>query len=189
MIGDIDDIRGRLRRTLPGRWFSEVAPVLDGVLAGLSAGWSSLHQLLQFVIQQSRVGTATGPFLEMAGEDFLSGGFPRRSGEDDEAYRKRLLVAFQRPRATRQAVIATAASAGYTIDVFEAARPGDTGVYNNPSCLAWSATGAWGSMQMPLECLIVARPQVDSHEDELWHNLGQAAPAGGALWIRITTGF
>ena len=188
MIGDIDDIRRRIRLTLPTRWFGDVAPILDGVLSGLAAMWSTLYQLLLFVVQQSRMKTATGQFLEMAGRDYLSDDFWRRPNEADEDYRVRLLVALQRSRATRPAIIAAAASAGYTLSVFEAAQPADTGAYNVPTRLAWNSVGAWGSLQMPLESLIVARPLPEHFENELWKNLDKATPAGGALWVRIETG-
>lgn len=185
MIGDVDDFRRRLRLTLPARWFSDIAPVLDGVLSGLSTGWSVLYQLFLFVVQQSRLRTATGAFLEMAAQDYLSDSLPRRADESDDSYRQRLLLALRRFRATRASINEAANSAGYAVNVFEAAQPRDTGVYNGSSCLAWSTIGAWGSMQMPLESLIVAHPQADHQEDELWKNLAHSAPAGGAIWVRI----
>ena len=143
---------------------------------------------MQFVVQQSRVRTASGEFLDMAAQDFLSDVFPRRGQEADVSYRARLLTAMQRSQATRPAVVAAAASAGYTITVFEAAQPISTGAYNVPSSLAWSSAGAWGSLQMPLESLIVAQPGTTAYENELWRNLADATPAGGVLWLTIASG-
>lgn len=185
MIGDQADITHRLRLTLPTRWFADVAPILDGILSGLAAGWTGFYQLIQFVIQQSRLHTASGQFLDLASKDFLSNDFTRRLQEDDSSYRSRLLVALQRLQATSPAVIAAAAAAGYTLTVFEAAQPSSTGAYNVPAGLAWNTVGAWGSLQMPLESLLVAQPGANAYESELWRNLAMATPAGGALWLRV----
>ncbi len=187
MIGDPTDMRQRLRMTLPARWFSDVAPVLDGLLSGFALAWSSLYDLLQNVITQSRVSTATGNFLSLAAQDYLSDSFLRRPNETDTDYRSRLLVAMRRQRATRPAVVAAAASAGYALSIFEPAQPASTGAYNIPFGLAWNVVGAWGSMQMPLESLLVATPGNISFESELWQTIGNAAPAGGALWLRINS--
>ena len=185
MTGDQTDMRQRLRLTLPARWFGDVAPVLDGILSGFAAGWASLYDLLQFVILQSRITTATDNFLESAAADFLSDAFPRRQNEHDTSYRGRLLLALRRRRATRPAIIDAAAAAGFSVAVFEPAQPASTGAYNVPLGLAWSSCGGWGSMEMPFESLIVATPTSESVESDLWQNLGNATPAGGALWLRI----
>ena len=132
MRGDQADMRLRLRITLPSRWFGDVAPVLDSILSGLASTWSGLYDFLQFVIQQSRVSTATGNFLELAAQDYLSDTFLRRRNETDPDYRSRLEIAMSRLRATRPAIIAAAASAGYSLQIFEPAQPSSTGAYNEP---------------------------------------------------------
>ena len=43
MTGDAADMAARLRAALPARWFGDVAPVLDAVLAGIGAIWAALH--------------------------------------------------------------------------------------------------------------------------------------------------
>lgn len=72
-----------------------------------------------------------------------------------------------------------AAEAGSTAQVFEPARPPDTGVYNGPG-LAWGVAGGWGSLQMPLECLVTLQPDTP----EARAALAAALPAGGAAWVR-----
>jgi len=186
MNGDFADMRRRLRLTLPTGWFADTAPVLDGLLSGFAAAWVSLYDLLQYVLIQTRVRTATGEFLELAARDYLSDSFLRRPNEADGDYRSRLLRAMGRTRATRPAIIAAAEAAGYTIEIFEAAQPGNTGAYNVPNGLAWSTVGGWGSIQMPFESLIVARATGAAFEDELWKNIADATPAGGASWMRIS---
>ena len=187
MIGNLADMLKRLRLTLPTGWFADSAPILDGVLSGFAAAWVILYNLLRDVITQIRVKTATGNFLELAAQDYLSDVFPRRSGESDGDYRGRLLPAMGRVRATRPSIIAAAAAAGYTVSIFEAAQPGDTGAYNICSGLAWNTAGGWGSLEMPFESLIVAYPSKAAFEDELWRNIADATPAGGALWMRTTS--
>ena len=187
MIGDRGDLVQRLRLTLPTNWFAETAPILDGILTGFATAWTSLYDLLQFVIGQARIRTATGDFLDLAAQDFLSASFPRRLNENDDDFRSRLLQAIGRTRATKPAIIAAAAAAGYRVSIFEAAQPGDTGAYNISDGLAWNTVGGWGSLKMPLESLIVASSADGAVEDELWKNIAGAAPAGGTLWMRTNT--
>src|SRR4051794_28663458 len=156
MTGDQADIIGRIRLTLPARWFADDSPVLDGLLAGFGAAWASLYDLLQFVKRQSRLLTATGGFLDLASRDFFADRVPRRLAEADEDYRSRIGRAMRSERGTRAGLIAAAAEAGFALRVFEPAQPRDTGVFGDPSTMAWGVCGAWGSLGMPLECLVTA---------------------------------
>lgn len=176
--GDILDIQGRLKRVLPLRWFGDVTPVLDGVMAGLAAGWAGLYALLNVVRTQSRIATATEQFLDGAGQDFFGGRLPRVLGEADAAYRARLLRALVRSRATRAAVLDAARAAGGSATVFEPGQPGDTGVYGGPA-LAYGVAGGWGSLAMPLEALVVV-----TGGDAVGRAIAEAMPAGGAAWVR-----
>lgn len=187
MIGDPDDMQQRLRLTLPTHWFADVAPVLDGLLAGLSAAWSSLYALLQLAKTQTRVATATTDFLDLAATDFFGSAVARRVGETDDAFRARLLKAMRRERATRASLADAAAEAGFTISIFEAARPADTGAYNVAAGLAWNGSGGWGSLEMPLECLVVATRGPAAIDDALLPSIADSLPAGGAAWVRIAT--
>ncbi len=179
MKGDPADIAGRLRLALPRRWFADAAPVLDALLGGLASAWSGLHGLLQEVRRQSRMATATDGFLDLASADLFGGGLLRRTGEADDAFRARIGRALRRLRATRAGLVDAAAEAGSAAAVFEPAYPPDTGVYGGPG-LAWGAAGGWGSLAMPLECLVVLRPDTP----EARAALAAAAPAGGAVWVR-----
>jgi hypothetical protein len=185
VIGDQADIVGRLRLTLPGRWFADSAPVLDGVLAGLSSVWAALFDLLQFVKQQSRLLTATGQFLDLASLDFFGNWVQRRSGEADDAYRARIQRAMAAERGTRAGLIAAAAEAGFSLQVFEPAQPRDTGVYGNGATLSWNTAGGWGSWAMPLECLVTAQGSAGADESALRAGLSRTVPAGGVAWLRI----
>ena len=182
MRGDQDDFAARLRLTLPDGWFADVAPVLDGLLAGLGSAWAALYGLLQTVRVQSRLATVTGQFLDLACVDYFGGRLPRRAGEADAALRARLFVARRRERGTRGGLISAAAAAGYSAVVFEPSRPADTGAYNTAGQLAWGVSGGYGSLQMPLESLVVlhAVAPVDDVDTEIIN----ALPAGGIAWVR-----
>ena len=185
MMGDAEDMRQRLRLTLPSHWFSDVAPVLDGMLAGLSIVWAGLYDLLQFVRLQSRIQSATAEFLDLVATDFFGSGLARRAQEADDTFRSRLQRAMRRERATRAALIDVATEAGFSVRIFEAAQPTDTGVYNTCSGLAWNVSGGWGSLAMPFECLVTAQRGPAAVDDALWQGVADAMPAGGAGWLRI----
>jgi len=183
MIGDGADMRRRLRLALPDRWFADDAPVLDGVLAGLGSAWAGLHGLLAVVRVQSRRLTATGAFLDMTAQDLFGGRLPRWDGEDDARYRARVGRALRRARATRAGLVDAAAELGATVQVFEPARPLDTGVWGGAG-LGYGVAGGWGSLQMPLECLVVAR-RGPSAETDVRLALVDVLPAGGVAWLRF----
>ena len=70
----------RLRSVLPTGWFPQspppplpsATPVLDGLLSGLGAAWSFCFDLLGETALQSRIGTATGGFLDLIAIDFFA---------------------------------------------------------------------------------------------------------------------
>ena len=178
MIGDIADMQARLKRVLPARWFGDVTPILDGLLAGLGSSWADLFTLLNIVRQQSRIKTATAQFLDGAGQDFFGDRLIRRAGEADLAYRARLLQALGRSRATRAAVIDAAAAAGGAAVVFEPGQPRDTGVYGGPG-LGYGVAGGYGSLLMPFESLLVVTGGAD-----VIAAVAEAMPASGVAWVR-----
>lgn len=183
MKGDTADMAARLRLTLPQGWFSDEASLLGAVTTGLGAAWAGLYSLLRAVRVQARLLTVSGEFLDLACRDFFGGRLARRSGEGDDALRGRLLQAMRRERATRAALIAAAAEAGYSARVFEPARPADTGAYGVPGALAWGMAGGWGSLQMPLECLVTVTAVAPVAD--VGPALAEALPAGGVAWVRV----
>ena len=183
MKGDVEDIVGRLRLTLPDGWFGDNAPIRDGLFAGFGAGWASLYRLLAEVRLQARLFTVSGQFLDLACRDFFADRIARRLDEGDAALRVRFQRALRRSRATRAALIDAAAEAGYSARVFEPARVTDTGAYNTPSSLAWGIAGGWGSLSMPLEALVTIIPVVPV--EPIAPALAEALPAGGRAWVRL----
>ena len=183
MKGDAADMTARLRLTLPEGWAADRAPLLDAVLRGLGVGWAAMFELLREVKVQSRLATVTGRFLDLACTDFFGGRFGRRSGEVDEALRARFVRELRKDRGTRAALITAASEAGYSATVFEPARPADTGAYGVSTGLAWGVAGGWGSLEMPLECLVTVRAVAPL--EEIGGALTTMLPAGGAAWIRV----
>lgn len=200
MTGDAEDMRARLRLALPDRWFADPAepaanreavpaargaPVLDGLLFGLGTAWAGLYALLGAVRRQSRRLTATGGFLDLSAQDLFGGRLPRRPSETDDAFRARIGRALNRDRGTRAALLDAAAEAGAgTVQVFEPAQLRDTGAYGGPG-LAWGVAGGWGSLAMPLECLVTVERGVAT-DAAVRAALADALPAGGGAWVRFT---
>ena len=182
--GDQDDMRSRIRLALPDRWFGDAAPVLDGLLSGLGAAWAVLHGAIAVVRRQSRRLTATGGFLDLSAQDLFGGRLPRRAVEPDDAFRARIGRALRRDRATRAGLLDAAMEAGAgPAGVFEPAPPRDTGAYGGPG-LAWGVAGGWGSLAMPLECLVTIKRSAVP-DAEVAAALADALPAGGAAWVRF----
>ncbi len=157
MIGDTPDITARLKTVLPTRWFPDETPILDSVLTGLAAAWSSVYALLATVRLQSRIATASDQFLDGASGDFFGTRLPRRSQEQDPAFRIRIQQELARDRATRAALSAVLTDlTGRTPTIFEPARITDTGAYATPG-FAYGAAGAWGSLELPFQVFVTAR--------------------------------
>ena len=159
MDGDNPDIVARLKAVLPTRWFPDETPVLDAVLVGLSAAWSSLYSLLAMVRSQSRIATATDTALDGASLDFFALRLRRRLQETDTAFRARITRELVRERGTRNALAGVVADlTGTTPIIFEAARTTDTGGYN-AAPLAYNTTGAWGSLDLPFQVFVTIKRQ------------------------------
>lgn len=215
-------ILARLRGVLPQRWFADPqapdapsgGPVLDAVLLGLADTWVRLHELLAQVRAQTRLGTATGGFLDLAARDFLGPRLRRRDGEADDAFRARLLRALRRSRATRAALVAALVDlTGREPDVFEPARPADTGAYGEAGGLAWGVAGGWGSLSLPCQCFVTARRprgqgiallggygtagplaygtpttiRGQATDEEVFAAVADTLPAGTTAWTRIVS--
>jgi hypothetical protein len=161
MLGDTGDMAGRLRAILPNGWFGEAdtTPVLDSVLQSIGTAFSSFWSLLQSVILQARIATASGNFLDLIGADFFGGTMVRLPDEQDAGYRVRLTDAILRPRATREALsLALLQLTGRSPVIFEPARTADTGGYTIGG-VGYGQGGGWGNLSLPFQFfLTVFRP-------------------------------
>jgi hypothetical protein len=154
--GDAQDFRARLKALLPGGWFRADTPVLDAVLAGVSAALASAYALCSYARLQTRISTATDGFLDLIGYDYFGGKLPRRPQESDGDYRARILAALLAEKGTRRGLIRTLeALTGRTPKVFEPERPADTGGYRVGG-VGYGVGGAYGALDSPYQAFVIA---------------------------------
>lgn len=158
-IGTTADIVARLRAVIPGAWFPLTAPdasvsatpVLDGLLEGVGWAWSYCYALMSFVIEQARIATASGSFLDMICADFFGLTIQRKSGEADDTFRNRLRANLLLPRATRGALTMTiAALVDETPIIIEPRNGVDTGGYGSYSVPNAGGGGGYGTSALAL---------------------------------------
>ena len=173
MTGDTADMLARLKMVLPRRWFADTTPVLDALLTGLGAAWSGLYTLLGNVKAQTRIGTASGVFLDVASEDFLGAALPRRVGESDTAYRLRIQQNLLAPRATRASVVEALVNlTGRQPRIFEPLNASDPGGYDTGT-LGYGVCGGYGSINLPFQFFVTAyRPNATPISNAGGYNSG-----------------
>ena len=181
MLGDVGDFISRLWRVLPTRWFGDDAPFADAVLGGFATAWSAVYALIEAVRAQARLLTASGVFVDMISADFFGVWLPRRSGEGDAAFVRRIGVELLRPRGTRQALVtALTELTGRAPAVFEPARPADTGGYNVGG-VGYGVAGGWGDLGLAYQSFVqVHRPQGAGIAELAGYDTG-GVPAYGSL--------
>ena len=97
-------IQGKLKGALPVQWFGDSSPNSDAALAGASTAASDVYELVQGIIPQMRIRTATDGFLDMISVDFFGNNLPRLVSESDDSFRFRILVALFRDQGTKSAM-------------------------------------------------------------------------------------
>lgn len=156
MTGDQADILGRLKTLLPAGWFTDSTPVLDAVLSGIAWALSMIYGLTAYARLQTRISTATDGFLDLISFDFFGSTLPRKTAENDPAFRTRILAALFLERATRRGLIrALEILTGRTPWVFEPTRPADTGAYNT-NTMGYGLAGGYGSVALPYQAFVIA---------------------------------
>lgn len=161
--GDRADVRARLRTLLPP-WFPDVAPVLDGLLAGPAEALAWVHDLVVYAQLQTRIRTATDRWLDLIAADFFGPRIRRRQGQGDASFRARILVELFRERATRAGIAKVVRDlTGRAPIIFEPARPADTGAYGpGPGGdgigrrLGYGVAGAYGSLLLRDQSFVTA---------------------------------
>lgn len=172
MIGDQQDMFGRLRRLLPASWFPDAgtSPHLDAVLEGYAEQGAFVFALTAEARLQMRVATATGGFLDMIAADFFGTSLLRTVGQSDESFRASILEEILAARATRAALRQRVQRlTGRLPWVIEPMRPADCGAYGtlsvaptaNPSRSAYNidadSLNYWGSISMPSQVMLIVR--------------------------------
>jgi hypothetical protein len=189
MIGDTNDMLGRLKQVLPARWFADVTPILDALLTGLASAWSGLYALLGYVQTQTRIATATGIFLDIASVDYLGGALPRRAAEADAAYSQRIRENLLKPSATRAGLVETLINlTGRAPVVFEPLNATDTGGYNIN--LGYNTAGGYGSANLPYQFLLTAyRPNSTPVSNAGGYGVGPGGYDNAPMFYADTTEF
>ncbi|MDR3473323.1 MAG: hypothetical protein P4M09_16815 [Devosia sp.] len=175
MVGDVDDIIGRLKAVLP-RWFPDSSPIATGALTGFAVAASFVYGLIAYAKLQTRVLTATDGWADLIAWDFFAGALTRLASETDAALTARIVREVLRVRTTRAGVRqALIDLTGRIPWIFEPRNPQDTGGYGMP-CMGYGLAGGYGSTALPFQAFIVAyRPA--SSGIPLVNGYGQ--PAGG----------
>jgi hypothetical protein len=160
MLGDFQDMARRMLTVLPRNWFGDAPPILGAVLNGLGTAMAAVYALIQAVIQQSRILTATCSYLDAVAVDFFGNTLERRLDEADTPFRTRICEELLRSRATRAALnTGLVQLTGRAPVIFEPARSSDTGGYNLGG-VGYCLAGGWGCLNLPYQFfLTIFRPQ------------------------------
>lgn len=156
MTGDQTDIQGRINNGLPP-WFGDDNPNLQTLITGGASVYVIAYALYLFAQLQTRIKSATGPFLDIVSTDFFGVELPRKGGESDASFLARILANLFQPKGTRRALInAIIQATNYEPDVFEPRKTSDTGGYGADCGLGYGGGGAYGSMAYPYQGWVIA---------------------------------
>jgi hypothetical protein len=150
------DLDQRQSKVLPAGWFPPSltdTPVLRAVLAMPQAVGVWLLSFLDYVQAQTRLGTTSGGWLDLAALDYFGLRIRRRIGQSDAALRARIVAELLRRRSSREAMRQMLLElTGMEPRIFEPSRPADTGAWNGPA--GYGVAGAWGTMELPATAFI-----------------------------------
>lgn len=158
--GDQNDFAGRLRAVLPAGWFPTVTPILTGVLTGIGNAFAAIWNEIQYTILQTRIATATGPWLDGISQDYYGGMLPRLAQEQDAAFSARIRANFFLIAATRAGLTASVfALTGRNPRIFEPANTQDTGGYYNLATkqgggIGYGVAGGYGDLLLPYQFFV-----------------------------------
>lgn len=129
--GDQLDTIGRLQRWLPTRWFpTSIGTRIYATLAGFASPFQAVFAQIAYTKLQTRLGTVTDGFADLASFDYLGNRLPRIAGESDAAYVARIKANIFLKANTRAAVLAAVESVtGYPARAIEPWQPNDTFVW------------------------------------------------------------
>lgn len=145
IIGSHDDIYNKLIQTLPGWWGSDHLN-LDTILEAFINTATFHYRQIIYASLQMRLQSATDINLDQISQDYLGDTLPRRSGENDRTYRKRIEATLLQEKATRPGLDNTLfILTGYHPLLFEPWYPLDCGGYNVYQKMGYSTAGKYGS--------------------------------------------
>ncbi|NIE79253.1 hypothetical protein [Asaia sp. As-1742] len=190
--GTARDFARRMRLLLPQGWFPayrgdelEEAPVLQALLTGFGAVLAYIWQLMGVVRAQTRLGTTSGAFLDMALIDYFgSGKTARLPLEKDSHLRRRIAADLVAPRNTRQAVSdAVRQISGAAPRIIE------TGTVRD--CGAWCHLGGYGAARSRYgarhggQVVIEVFPKLPVQQFELYAAIKAVKACGVIAWVRM----
>lgn len=154
------ELFNRIKTVLPSQWFGQNTPVLDSVLNSLAAGWAGLFDLLSYTVQQTRIHSASGGWLDLISQDYFGRRLLRRQRETDGSFGIRIRQALLRDRCTRASIYNILLDLTHISPIiFEPSNPQDTGCYgamasSAPAIAGYGTSGGWGSLNLPFQAFI-----------------------------------
>ena len=190
--GTARDFARRIRLLLPQGWFPayrgdevEDAPVLQALLTGFGSVLAHIWALMIVVRAQTRMGTTSGPFLDMAAKDYFgAAGLIRLPLERDTRLRRRMVERLNAQRNTRQAVVqAVTELAGAPPRIIEPMTVRD--------CGAWCRAGGYGAVRSRYgsakggQFMIEIYPRQPVEQRALHAALCAVKACGVTAWVRV----
>ena len=160
--GTSDDITDRVKKVIPRRWFSFIAPYRDAIIGGASDLGAWGYDLIQYAKAQTRLATSYGPFLDIYAYDFLRTTLTR-SGLQDGIFRALIQATILKERVTRLGMVnALTTLTGAAPTIFEPWSTQDATCYSGKRSLggpqygsaAYGIGGGYGSMQLPAQVFV-----------------------------------
>ncbi len=156
--GSAEDMVARQAAVLPRGWFGAAAwfdPVVGALLAMAAEPAAWMHALAVYARKQSRLATMDGGWLDLFAYDFFGYRIRRRTGQSDDAFRRRIKIELFRQRNTRAAMIEVLTDlTGRAPRVFEPSRPADTGAIGIHGAMGMGVAGAIGTLNRPGEVFL-----------------------------------
>lgn len=163
----LPNFASRLAELLPPSWFGTGAtqvdgvtgeaetPILNTILAAFAYPLSWIYSLYQYTLNQNRLQTSSGVWIDRTSYDFFGNTLPRRSGESDASYSGRVQAWFSQPRLSRDGITEVVTDVtGYTPELLELWNPTDCGGYDY--VMGWDVAGHWGDLSLNNQFLITA---------------------------------
>ena len=188
-VGSMSDMLSRIKSVLPIGWFpvtgqndtESATPVLDAALSGPAWSLSWFFTFLSYVVQQTRIKTATGMNLDLVAADFFGSAIVRGSGETDARFLVRILAALFPNHGTRQAVLdAATAAAGGRCAIFEPNYALDAGGWD-VGTTGYDTPGScgWGTALMPFQSFLTCPT---GEQANVYAAVEMARPVATIIW-------
>jgi hypothetical protein len=188
--GDQADCTNRLLLLLPPWFVQGGSSVLSAVLQGSAYVLSFCFSLIEFSRLQTRIGTATGGWLDLIAYDFFGYTIQRALGQADASFRKTIEENILPAAGSRQALISSLISlTGREPVIYDPWNPGSVGGYGIGN-LAYGVAGQYGSYVLPGEFFITAfRPNDGFHtatDAQIYARIAGLIPAGSRAWTALS---